>query len=207
MIPVKKNKKAKKPLTSAETGKNDPLERLLRAYLDDFVRSNRAAHVIAAGLKVLGIGFLPVIDHLTFRTLSVKERAKEFLPFGYRCDRRPDVIGFPDGRGVLYRRTGYPSILFHEAFEGKKGKGSVIPEWVEVFGDQKPHHIAVSVDEVENGIFYLEKQGVPFDTKVTGNAGSDLRHVFSRPELVQGKSYNAVELVERHSGNSNFLIP
>lgn len=185
----------------------DPLELLIKCYLDDFVAHNRAAKVIADGLRVVGTGLRPVIDHITFRTLKVDERAKEFLDLGYEYDSRLGVIEYENWWAKVYRKPGYPVLFIDQAFDGARGKGSLIPEWVKQFGDKGLHHVAIQVDDIETAVFYLEKQGVCFSGSVAGGRDSDLRQIFTSPEMREGKPFSVVELTERHRGYTGFLPP
>lgn len=185
----------------------DPLELLIKCYLDDFVAHNRAAKVIADGLRVVGTGLRPVIDHITFRTLKVDERAKEFLDHGYEYDSRLGVIEYENWWAKVYRKPGYPVLFLDQAFDGARGKGSLIPDWVKLFGDKGLHHVAIQVDDIETAVFYLEKQGVCFAGSVAGGRDSDLRQIFTSPEMREGKLFSVVELTERHRGYAGFLPP
>jgi len=193
----------------AKSGKHskDPLENLLRQYIEDFVSHNRAAKTLTQGLRVVGVGLRPIVDHITFRTLDVDKRAKEFLKQGYVYDEHTGIIEYTNWWAKVYRKGGYPAIFIDQAFEGKRGKGSLIPDWVETFGDKVLHHIAVLVDDIEQAVYYLEKQGVPFADEIIGQKGSDLRQVFSKPEIVNGKTFSVLELTERHRGYAGFLPP
>ena len=188
-------------------GSNDPLEKLIRMYVDDFVAHNRAAHEVATGLRVLGIGFRPVVDHITFRTLNVDHRAKEFLKYGYEYDAKLGVIEYDNWWARVYRKSGYPAIFIDQAFDGPRGKKALIPGWVKKFGDKVLHHVAIQVDDIESAIFYLEKQGIPMAGKVVGDKGTDLRQIFTQPEMIKGQAFSVLELAERHRGYSGFLPP
>lgn len=185
----------------------DPLETLLRSYIEDFIAHNKAATVIADGMRVLGVGFRPIVDHLTFRTLNVEERAKEFLAHGYAYDAKLGVIEYENWWAKVYRKPGYPTLFLDQAYEGKRGHGSLIPDWVRTFSDKVLHHIAIQVDDIENAIFFLEKQGVSFAGKVVGDKGTDLRQIFTAPQMKKGKAFSVVELTERHRGYTGFLPP
>lgn len=189
------------------TGANDPLEKILVAYIDDFIANNRAAKVVADGLRVIGIGFRPIVDHLTFRTLNVEERAKEFLQLGYTYDTKLGVIEYENWWAKVYRKPGYPALFLDQAFDGRRGQGSLIPDWVNTFGDKVLHHVAIQVDDIENAIFYLEKQAVSFTGKIVGGRGTDLRQIFTAPEMKKRKAFSVMELTERHRGYSGFLPP
>ena len=186
---------------------SDPLETLLRRYADDFVRQNQAARVISEGLRVIGIGFWPVIDHVTFRTLDVEARAKEFLKWKYTYDSGLGVLEYNHWFAKVYRKPGYPALFLDQAYPGERGKGSLIPDWVKAFGDKTIHHIAVRVEDIEQSILFLEKQGVPFAGEVVGERGSELRQIFTQPEMKKGKAFSVVELTERHHGFMGFSPP
>ncbi len=185
----------------------DPLENLLRHYIDDFISHNAAAKVVSDGLKVLGIGFRPIVDHLTFRTFNVEERVKEFLHHGYVYDDKLGMIEYDNWWAKIYRKPGYPVLFIDQAFDGDRGKNSLIPDWVNTFGDKGLHHIAIQVDDINHAIYALEKQGVVFAGKVVGEKGTDLRQIFTAPEMKKGKAFSVLELTERHHGYCGFLPP
>ncbi len=198
---------SKKSAISPQAGANDPLEKILKTYIDEFIVNNKAAKVVSDGLRVLGIGFRPLIDHITFRTLDVEERAKEFLKLGYVYDAKLGIIEHDNWWAKVYRRPGYPTLFIDQAYEGERGKGSLIPDWVRIFGDKILHHVAIQVDDIENAIFFLEKQGVPFAGEISGDRGTDLRQIFTQPEMRKSKVFTVLELAERHRGYSGFLPP
>ena len=185
----------------------DPLETLLQRYIDDFTGQNQSAKVIADGLRVIGIGFWPVIDHITFRTLDVDKRAEEFLKLKYTYDTKLGVLEYDNWFAKVYRKTGYPALFIDQAFNGPKGKGSLIPDWVKAFGDKTLHHVAIRIEEIERAIFYLEKQGVKFASQIVGDKGTDLRQIFTQPEMKKGKAFSVIELTERHRGFDGFSPP
>lgn len=185
----------------------DPLEALLQRYVDDFVRQNQAARIIADGLKVIGVGFWPLVDHLTFRTMEVDERAKEFLKSGYAYDAELGVLEYNNWFAKVYRKSGYPALFIDQATKGAKGRGSLIPDWVKGFGDKTLHHAAIRVEDIEKAVFYLEKQGVKFSGGIVGDRGTDLRQIFTQPEIKKGRAFSVVELTERHRGYQGFSPP
>ncbi len=196
-------------MKSKQAGKSSEtdLELVLRRYVEDFIAQNRAAQVIAQGLKLVGVGFWPIIDHITFRTMNVGERAKEFLALGYEYDSKLGVIEYENWWAKVYRKAQYPAIFIDQAYDGEKGKGSLIPDWVNAFGDRTLHHIAIKVENIEDSIYYLEKQGVAFAGKVVGGKGTDLRQIFTAAEIKDGKAFSVIELTERHHGYTGFLPP
>ena len=184
-----------------------PLERRLQHYLDDFIRQNRAARIIAKGLQGVGIGFGPVVDHLTFRTFDVDERAREFLAFGYSYDSRLGILEYENWFAKVYRKPGYPALFIDQAFASERGKGSLIPDWVIAFGDKTLHHVAIHVEEIEKSITSLKRKGVKFAGTIAGKKGTDLRQIFTQPEMKKGKAFSVVELTERHRGFDGFSPP
>ena len=185
----------------------DPIEMRMAHYVESYVRENKAARVVAEGLRVLGIGFRPVIDHITFRTLNVDKRAAEFCDLGFIYDTHLGVIEYENWWAKVYRKPGYPAIFIDQAFDGARGQGSLIPAWVQKFGDQVLHHVAIQVDDIEKAIYFLEKQGIPFSGKVVGAKGTDLRQIFTSPEMRDGVTFSVLELAERHHGYTGFLPP
>jgi len=201
-------KKKQAPLPPVFTSSiKDPLEKLLHHYTDHFIVHNNAAKIIADGLRVIGIGFRPIIDHITFRTLDVEDRAKEFLRYGYVYDKKLGVIEYENWWAKVYRKPGYPTLFIDQAYKGPRGKGSLIPDWVKTFGDHVLHHIAIQVDDIDQAIYSLERQGVQFAGKVVGDQGTDLRQIFTAPEMKKGKAFSVLELTERHRGYVGFLPP
>lgn len=191
----------------AASKKPDNLEALLQHYVGDFIRQNQAARIIAEGLRVLGVGFWPVVDHLTFRTFDIEKRAQEFLPHQYCYDSKLGRLEYNNWFAKVYRKPGYPALFIDQAFPGERGKGSLIPDWVKAFGDKTLHHVAMRVEEIEKAVFYLEKQDVKFSGEIVGERGTDLRQIFTQPEMKKGKAFSVVELTERHRGFDGFSPP
>ena len=185
----------------------DPLEILLKHYVKDFVRQNHAARILAEGLEAVGIGFWPVIDHLTFRTHDIDKRAEEFLKHKYTYDSEFGVLEYNNWFAKVYRKPGFPALFIDQAYLGERGKGSLIPDWVKAFGDKTLHHVAVRVEDIEKAVSSLHKKGVKLAGEIVGDAGSDLRQIFTEPEMKQGKAFSVVELTERHRGYGGFSPP
>lgn len=198
------NKKSK---SSILTGAKDPLETILRKYTEDFIDNNRAARAVRDGLRVIGVGFRPIVDHYTFRTLNVDKRAEEFLKYGYAYDEKLGIIDHGNWWAKVYRKPGYPAIFIDQAYDGAQGEGSLIPAWVKKYGDKVLHHIAIQVDNIEDAIYFLEKQGIAFTGDIVGKKGTDLRQIFSQPEMKDDKPFSVLELAERHRGYDGFLPP
>jgi len=168
------------------------------------VARNRAAKILKGLLDDAGVGFFPVVDHLTLRTLDIDRRAEQFIALGYAFD---ETLQYDDWYAKVYRKVGYPALFVDQAYGGDRGKSSIIPGWVKTFGDQVFHHIAVRVEDIDKAVERLKKNGVVFAGKIVGAAGGQLRQIFSSPEMVDGQPFTVLELAERHRGYLGFLPP
>ncbi len=188
----------------------DKAEVVARRYVEGFVRNNRAARLLKRELGKIGVGLSPVVDHITVRTLDVDRRAQEFLKLGFRWDRtvgKQGVLEYDDWWAKVYRKKGLPAVFIDQAFEGRRGKTSVIPPWVRRFSDKVLHHIAVRVEEIETAVSTLKKRGVAFAGPIVGNRGTDLRQVFTAADVREGQPFTVLELIERHRGYAGFSPP
>jgi hypothetical protein len=122
-------------------------------------------------------------------------------------DEKLGVLEYNNWFARVYRKPGYPALFIDQAFAGAHGKGSLIPDWVKAFGDKTLHHVAVRVEDIEKSIFFLEKQGVKFAGEIVGDRGTDLRQIFTEPEMKKGKAFSVIELTERHHGFAGFSPP
>ena len=120
---------------------------------------NQAAKVLRDSLDEAGVGFYPVADHLTLRTLDIDRRAEEFTKLGYGYS---ETIEYEDWYAKVYRKIGYPALFVDQAYPDDRGRTSIIPGWVKTFGDQVFHHVAVRVEDIEQAIERLKAQGVAF---------------------------------------------
>ena len=174
-------------------GIQDPtLQGLLREYFE----SNEAATIFVEQAEQKG--WPVIIDHITFRCLDVEERAKKFLQIGY--EYRDEHIEYSDQGwwAKVYRRPGFPSIFIDQAYTDERGKKSLLPHWVAVFGDNVLHHIAVIVQDIEEAIKVMEEAGVEFSGDIVGPRETRLRQVFSASEVRKGEAYSVLELTERN---------
>lgn len=176
-------------------------------YITRFLEGNKAGRDLAAALTDLGVGLMPLVDHCTLRTMDVDRRAGEFLSSGFTYDEEIGVLEFDAWWAKVYRKPGYPALFIDQAFAGEKGKGSLIPHWVQAHGDRCFHHISVQVEDIELTIAAMRKSGVEFAGKIVGDCGSDLRQIFTQPEIRAGEVYSVLELIERHNGYQGFLPP
>jgi len=176
------------------------LDRLITEYLS----RNLAARVLQAALDEVGVGFRPVIDHLTIRTLDIDRRAEEFLQLGYGY---AETLQYDDWFAKVYRVPGFPPLFIDQAYPDAKGTTSLIPGWVATFGDQTLHHVAVRVEDIEWAIHRLKTQGVVFTGDIVGARGASLRQIFTSPERVAGEVFSVLELTERRHGFLGFSPP
>jgi len=84
------------------------LDALISRMIDDYVSRNRAAKVLRDSLDEAGVGFYPVADHLTLRTLNIDRRAEEFTRLGYGYS---ETIEYEDWYAKVYRKIGYPALF------------------------------------------------------------------------------------------------
>jgi hypothetical protein len=180
------------------------LDDLLQRYVEEFVRRNTAARILKNQLDEVGVGFWPLADHLTFRTMDIDRRAEEFLRLGYQYS---ETLQYEDWFAKVYRKPGYPALFIDQAFTDERGKTSIIPGWVSKFGDQTLHHIAVRVEEIERAMQHLTQSGIRFAGSIVGEHGGPLRQIFTAPEQVEGAAFSVIELTERHEGYLGFSPP
>ncbi len=180
------------------------LEELVKALVKDYVNRNRAARIMRDGLVEAGVGLFPVVDHITVRTLAIDSRAEEFVRYGYAYS---DTLNYQDWWAKVYRAPGFPALFIDQAYEGERGKSSIIPHWVKKYGDQTLHHIAIRVEDIETSIQRMSTKGVQFAGDIVGEPGSDLRQIFSVPEQVNHEPFSVLELTERHHGYQGFSPP
>lgn len=180
------------------------LDALISRMVDDYVAHNSAAAILRDMLDEAGVGFYPVADHLTLRTLDIDRRAEEYTTLGYVYS---ETLQYDDWYAKVYRKVGYPALFVDQAYPDERGRTSIIPGWVQKFGDQVYHHVAVRVDDIEKAIDRLKAKGVVFAGHIVGARGGSLRQIFTAPETIEGQSFSVLELTERHRGYQGFSPP
>jgi catechol 2,3-dioxygenase-like lactoylglutathione lyase family enzyme len=180
------------------------LDALIARMIQEYVSRNQAAKALRDSLDEAGVGFYPVADHLTLRTMDIDRRAEEFTKLGYV---HGETIEYEDWYAKVYRKTGYPALFVDQAYPDDRGRTSIIPGWVKKFGDQVFHHVAVRVEDIERAIEQLKAKGVVFTGQIVGARGGQLRQIFTVPELVDGQPFSVLELTERHRGYQGFSPP
>ncbi|MDT7042982.1 hypothetical protein [Candidatus Nitronereus thalassa] len=180
------------------------LEIRIDSYVQEYVSRNRAAQIAKTILDTAGIGMKPILDHITIRTNNIDERAQEFLPLGYVYS---ETLEYSDWHAKVYRTPGFPSLFVDQAYDDKRGATSVIPRWVNQFGDHTLHHIAILVEDIEAAMSQLHHKGINFSGSILGEKGDVIRQIFSVPEQVEGAPFSVLELIERHAGYQGFSPP
>ena len=183
---------------------NRELDGLMARMVEEFVRHNQAARTLQTMLDEAGVGLTPVIDHVTVRTLDIDRRAEPFIALGYAFD---ETLEYDDWYAKVYRKAGYPPLFVDQAYGGDRGRTSIIPGWVQHFGDQVFHHVAVRVENIETAVRQLKQKGIVFAGNIVGARGDALRQIFSSPEMIEGHPFSVLELAERHRGYLGFLPP
>lgn len=180
------------------------LDAIITRMTNEYIARNRAARIVSGLLDEIGVGFNPVVDHLTIRTDDIDARAREFVTLGYTYS---ETLSFDDWYAKVYRCAGYPALFVDQAYPDERGKTSIIPAWVKQFGDRMFHHLAVRVQDIEQAIARLKTRGVVFAGEIVGPRGGNLRQIFTAPELVNESPFSVLELAERHEGYQGFSPP
>lgn len=190
--------------TAASASNQAELEAILDRLLEDYLARNQAARILKTRLNEVGVGFRPVLDHLTIRTMDIDRRAEEFVRLGYA---ETETLSYGDWFAKVYRAPGFPPLFVDQAYADARGRTSIIPQWVAKFGDNTLHHVAVRVEDIERAIASLNAQGIQFAGEIVGARGGVLRQIFTVPEQVDGEPFSVLELTERHQGFLGFSPP
>jgi hypothetical protein len=188
----------------------DAAEKLVQSYIQDYLKKNKPARILSQELEKLGVGFRPIADHITIRTLDVYKVAEKFLKLGFVRDKTigpKGILDYGDWFAIVLRKPGLPAIFIDQGKFGEKGKTSVIPDWVKKFGDHTLHHVAIQVDDIEMAVKAMKKIGIEFTGEIVGKRGSSLRQIFTKPEIKNREPYTVLELAERHRGYAGFQPP
>jgi hypothetical protein len=186
---------------------NSQTDIFFNEYIERFLSENRAASLINKDLSDCGVGIMPLVDHCTIRTLDIDKRAKDFKKLGFVEDHLLGTLEFDNWWAKVFRKPGYPSLFVDQAYDGERGKLSLIPDWVQEYGDQCFHHIAILVQDIEYAITKLNAREIEFSGNIVGSKNTDLRQIFTQPEIKNNKAYTVLELIERHNGYLGFLPP
>lgn len=188
----------------------DKAEKVVQSLIEDYLRNNRAARRISAGMEKLGIGFSPIVDHITIRTRDVRKKAERFLNLGFEQDKSAGsggILDYGDWFAIVLRKAGLPAVFIDQAKPGGAGKSSIIRPWVRKFTDRTLHHVAIRVDDIEKAVKSMKRSGIDFAGPIVGKRGSVLRQIFTKPQLKRGEPFTVLELAERHEGYLGFQPP
>jgi len=186
---------------------SDATDRFFAEYISRYLSGNRAAGIIKSALDDAGVGLMPLVDHCALRTHDVDKRAEQVVELGFVHDDSIGILEFDNWWAKVYRKEGYPALFIDQAYSSERGKNSLIPEWVDAHGDQGFHHFAIRVEDIESAIDKMKRKGVEFAGEIVGDRGTDLRQIFTRPEVLNGKVFSVLELIERRNGYTGFLPP
>lgn len=175
----------------------------VRGLLEEYFGENGSARVYLEVCRDLG--WETFVDHLTIRCMDVDLRAKEFLALGYAYQN--EKIEYPNEGwwAKIYRKANLPPIFIDQAYADEKGKKSILPKWVETFGENVLHHIAARVPDIEKAILEMKKKGVEFSGEIVGRSKSRLRQIFTVSENRKGQAFSLLELTERSQGYEGFI--
>lgn len=176
-------------------------------HIGAYLEADKAARFMASALKKCGVGLMPLVDHCAIRTHDVERRSVEFLDMGFNYDEKIGVLDFGSWWAKVFRKPGYPALFIDQGYEGDRGKGSLIPGWVDAFGDKRFHHFALLVEDIEFAVEHMKSHEFQFGDEIIGGPGSGLRQIFSKPEIRNGLAFTTLELIERRGGYEGFLPP
>ncbi len=138
-----------------------------------------------------------LLDHLTVRTLDVERSAQKYLAEGWSFSEKVDYRAEGWWANV-YRHPVMTAVFIDQAYPDKPEH--IIKKWVERFGEDEYHHIAMLLPptiEIEVAMIKLEERGVTFPGTVTGGRGSMLRQIFSAAQTKAGEAFSVLELAQR----------
>jgi hypothetical protein len=138
-----------------------------------------------------------IFDHLTVRTYSVLESAKAYEAMGWRYSEKIDYRNEGWWANV-YRHSKFAPCFIDESYAD--ASNPIIKKWVDIFGEDDYHHIAMRLPggvEIEYAIEKLQSKGVNFPGSITGSSKGRLRQIFSQAEMVNGVAFTVLELAQR----------
>ena len=185
----------------------DAADRFYAKYIEEYLAGDATARFMANALKTCGVGLMPLVDHCAIRTHDVGRRALEFLDMGFSYDEKTGTLEYENWWAKVYRKPGYPALFIDQGFAGVRGRESLIPAWVDAFGDEIFHHCAIRVEDIPVAVKSMKAHGFKFADAIIGGPGSDLRQIFSKPEIKNGLAFTVLELLERRNGYAGFLPP
>ncbi len=180
-------------------------KKYIQRFCKTYLNSNKSAFKVVEHIKQAGLGWFQMIDHITFRTHDVEIKAEDLKCIGYGYE---DTLEFNNWWGNIYSLRGLPLVFIDQSYDGEKGEGSLIKEWVDEFGDRNLHHIAIRVESIEDSVdFFMSNLNIEFSSDINGEPNADLRQIFTKPEIINGKAFSVLEFIERNNGYLGLLPP
>ena len=100
------------------------LDALIVRMIQEYVSRNQAAKALRDSLDEAGVGFYPVADHLTLRTMDIDRRAEEFTKLEYVYS---ETLEYEDWYAKVYRKIGYPALFVDQAYPDDRGRRASSP--------------------------------------------------------------------------------
>ena len=140
------------------------------------------------------------IDHLTIRTYKIDESAKKYEKLGWKYETTIEYLN-EGWWAKVYRHPKYAPMFIDQTYDNAPSDKQLLKKWVDKFGDRDFHHLAFRIPqgvEIEEAVNLLEKKGVKFPGKITGQKGSRLRQIFTQAEVIDSVPFSVIELAQRN---------
>lgn len=135
------------------------------------------------------------IDHIAIAVRELEPAIRFFVEtLGFNLVRRREVAG--EKTGMIAADLNYNNIKF-VLLQGTDAD-SQVSRLIKNFGPGIAH-IALAVDDIDNAVDTLSKDGLTFDTTII--SGTGLKQIFTSRDFNSGLSF---EFIER-TGEENFL--
>ena len=92
----------------------------IEALCTDYLKSNISASKVVEHIKQAGVSWFQLVDHVTFRTYNVENKANDIQGFGYK---KVETLEFQNWWGNIYYVKGSPLIFIDQSYEGEKETG------------------------------------------------------------------------------------
>lgn len=170
---------------------------------------NDDARSVLRAIRDSGFDPLALVDHCTIRTQNIKSVAKKLKAEGFEKVNNGS-IDMGDWFLWSFYRPGYPIVVADQAHYKNKsstGGGKIIHDWVEQFGDEQFHHIAIRVEEIRLAAAKWIQWGVSFSGDIVSDKQTGLKQVFTEPMLRRCLPYTVLEFIERPPGCVGLVVP
>ncbi|MBI5004647.1 MAG: hypothetical protein HZC04_00460 [Candidatus Lloydbacteria bacterium] len=186
-----------------------PEESFLEYYFKLYVMGNHDARSVLRAMRDSGFDPSALVDHCTIRTQNIKSVAKKLNTQGFE-KVKDGSIDMGDWFLWSFYRPGYPIVVADQAHyknQSSTGGGKIIHDWVERFGDEQFHHIAIRVEEIYQAVTKWTSWGVSFSDGIVCDKQTGLKQVFTKPILSHGYPYTVLEFIERPPGCTGLVVP